>query len=60
MAEERGLLFSASLTATPIFEKGGSREEVLAAYRKQLVPIVEEGVDFIMCEVSNDSFNCEI
>ena len=60
MAEERGLLFSASLTATPIFEKGGSREEVLAAYRKQLVPIVEEGVDFIMCEVSNDRFNCEI
>ena len=56
VAEEKGLLFTASLTATPIFEKGGSRDDVIAAYRQQLKPIVEEGVSFIMCEVSqNDS-----
>ena len=52
VAEEKGLLFTASLTATPIFENGGSRDDVIAAYKKQLVPMVEEGVDFIMCEVS--------
>ena len=52
VAEEKGLMFTASLTATPVFEKGGSREEVLTAYRQQLRPIVEEGVDFVMCEVT--------
>ncbi|KAF0295202.1 Betaine--homocysteine S-methyltransferase 1 [Amphibalanus amphitrite] len=50
VAEEKGLLFTASLTATPVFEKGGSREEVVDSYRQQLKPIVEERVDFIMCE----------
>ncbi|XP_037071729.1 betaine--homocysteine S-methyltransferase 1-like [Pollicipes pollicipes] len=42
VAEERGQLITASLTATPVFESG-SKDEVMAAYRSQLKMITEEG-----------------
>jgi len=48
-SEEGGQLVSASLTATPLFGKA-PQDQVLAAYREQLKPILEEGVDFIICE----------
>jgi len=50
VAAERGQLVTASLTATPVFEGGATTEEVIEAYRQQLVPFLEEKVDFIMCE----------
>ena len=52
MAQEGGQLISASLTATPVFDGGAAEAAaVIADYRQQLRPIVEEGVDFIICEV---------
>ncbi|XP_043202805.1 betaine--homocysteine S-methyltransferase 1-like, partial [Amphibalanus amphitrite] len=50
VAEEGDQLISASLTATPVFESGASDDDVIADYKQQLKPIMEEGVDFIVCE----------
>ena len=51
VAEEGGQLISASLTATPVFDGGATADDVIADYKEQLKPIMEEGVDFIICEV---------
>ena len=55
MAEEGGQLISASLTATPVFESGATADAVIADYKEQLRPIMEEGVDFIICEVMTNT-----
>ena len=51
VAAEGSALVSGSVSQCPSYLSGKSKEEVQAEYKKQISFFVEEGLDFLICEV---------
>ena len=53
VAAEGGALVSGSVSQCPSYLAGKSKNEVQAEYSKQISFFVEEGLDFLICEVGH-------
>ena len=51
VANEGDALVLGGICQCPSYLSGKSKEEVQAEYRKQIKVFVEEGMDFLLCEV---------
>ena len=54
VAAEGSALVSGSVSQCPSYLAGKSKAEVQAEYRKQISFFVEEGLDFLICEVTGN------
>ena len=52
VAAEGDALVLGGISQCPTYLSGMSKEEVQAEYRKQIKVFVEEGLDFLLCEVN--------
>ena len=53
VAAEGDALVLGGISQCPTYLSGGSKESVQAEFRKQIKFFVEEGLDFLLCEVNS-------
>ena len=53
VAAEGDALVLGGISQCPTYLSGGSKEAVQAEFRKQIKFFVEEGLDFLLCEVNS-------